>query len=97
MEADKVLVATAVGLTSEAMFVTSGVVNPAEEDIGLLNDLLENQLGLHGEDKEREFIRVRLLTQAFVEENRAAIKSVAEALIERKTLTGEEIKQVLNP
>lgn len=96
MEADKVLVGTAVGLTSEAMFVTGGVVNPAEDDIGLLNDILENQLGLHGEEKDREFNRVQLLTQVFVQENRAMIETVAKALIERKTLTGEEVKQLVN-
>jgi hypothetical protein len=30
-------------------------------------------MGLHGEAKNREFIRIRLLTQQFVEDNRAAI------------------------
>jgi len=57
---------------------------------------LENKLGLHGDAKNREFIRIRLLTQQFVEDHRTAITSVAEALIQRKTLTGDDIKQVLN-
>jgi ATP-dependent Zn protease len=96
MEADKVLVATAVGLTAEAMFVTGGVVNSAEDDISLLYDMLENQLGLHGEEKVREFDRIRLLTQVFVQEHRAVIETVAKALIERKTLTGEAVKQLVN-
>ena len=97
MEASKVLVATGVGLASEAMFVTGGMVNRAEEDIALLDDLLENQMGFHGAEKARQFARVQELTQAFIEENRAAIKSVAEALIERKTLTGKgkDINQLL--
>ena len=58
MEASKVLVATAVGLASEATFVTGGRVNPKEEDIALLNGLLENELGLHGVEKARAFIEV---------------------------------------
>ena len=95
MEASKVLVATAVGLGSEATFVTGGRVNPEEEDIALLNDLLENELGLHGAEKARAFMEVQELTQTFIEENRKAIASVAEALIEKKTLTSADIEQIV--
>jgi hypothetical protein len=95
MEARKVLVATAVGLASEAMFVTDGRVNPEEEDIALLNGLLENDFGLHGAEKARAFMEVQELTQTFIEENREAITSVAEALIEKKTLTGADIEQIV--
>jgi hypothetical protein len=94
MEASKILVATAVGLASEATFVTGGRVNPEEEDIALLNGLLE-KLGLHGPGKTRAFMEVQELTQTFIEENREAITSVAEALIEKKTLTGVDIEQIV--
>jgi len=94
-DADTVLIMTAVGLTSEAMLVSGGVINPKEDDLSRLHDILENQMGLHGDAKNREFMRIRLLTQRFVENNRAAITSVAEALIERKTLTGEDIDHIL--
>jgi ATP-dependent Zn protease len=49
------------------------------------------------ESKDREFLRIRLLTQQFVEDNRETITAVAEALIERKTLTGEDIEHILKP
>lgn len=94
-DAEIVLMMTAVGLTSEALLVSGGVINPKEDDLRLIHEMLEDQVGLHGEAKNREFIRIRLLTQQFVEDHRAAITSVAEALIERKTLTGEDIEQIL--
>jgi ATP-dependent Zn protease len=93
-EADTVLMMTAVGLTSEAMLVSGGVINPQEDDLRLIDEMLE-RLGLHDEAKNREFIRIRLLTQQFVEDHRTAITSMAEALIERKTLTGEDIERIL--
>lgn len=93
-DADTVLIMTAVGLTSEALLVSGGVINPHEEDLRLIQEILE-KLGLVGEAKNREFMRIRLLTQQFVEDHRTEITSVAEALIERKTLTGEDIDQVL--
>ena len=94
-DADTVLMMTAVGLTSEAMLISGGVVNPYEDDLNRLHDILENQMGLHGQAKDREFLRIRLLTQQFVEDNRAAISVVAEALIQRKTLTSEDIEHIL--
>lgn len=94
-DADYVLGLTAVGLTSEAILVSGGVINPQEEDLQLIHDMLENKLGFHGEEKQREFIRMRLRIEEFVNINRAAITAVATSLMERKTLTGEEIDRVL--
>jgi len=95
-EADNVLGLTVAGLTAEALFVTDGVVSSQEDDLKRLNDLLENQMGLRGEAKDREMLRIRFLSQQFAAENRVAIRTVAKALMERRTLTGEEINQVLN-
>ena len=94
-EADVVLGLTAVGLTSEAMLVTGGVINPQEEDLGLIDDMLEKQLGLHGAEKQLAFNRMRLRVQEFVTTNRDAITAVAMGLMERKTLTGKEVNQIL--
>jgi ATP-dependent Zn protease len=93
--ADYVLGLTAIGLTSEAMLVSGGVINRHEEDLQLLNGMIEGQMGLHGEDKDRELMRVRRRTQDFVVSNGAAITAVATALMERKTLTGAEIDHLL--
>lgn len=95
--ADDILGLTIAGLTSEAMFVTGGVVNSQEDDLGRLNDLLEDQLNLHGDAKAREMVRIRLLVEQFTTENRVTIEAVANALIERKTLTEAEIHQILKP
>src|SRR5712692_8213054 len=46
-DVETVLDSTAVGLTSEAMLVSGGVINPQEEDLQIIDDMLENQLGLH--------------------------------------------------
>ncbi|SRR5260370_40927090 len=95
-KADIVLCLTASGLTSEAMFVSGGVVSSKEDDIGRLIEMLENQLGLRGSEKERELVRIRLMTQQLVLENRAAIEAVANALMEEKTLTGEDLQRILD-
>ncbi len=52
-DADTVLMMTAVGLASEAMLVSGGVINPREDDLSRLHDILENQMGLEGEAKNR--------------------------------------------
>jgi len=41
-EADSVLMMTAVGLTSEAMLVSGGVINPHEDDLRLIHEMLKN-------------------------------------------------------
>lgn len=94
--ADDVLGLTIAGLTSEATFVTGGTVDPMEDDLSRLDDLLENQLNIHGEEKAREMVRIRFLVQQFTMENRAAIEAIANALMEQKTLTEAEIDQLLN-
>lgn len=94
-DAETVLDSTAVGLTSEALLVSGGVINPHEEDLQIIDDMLEKQLGLHGQEKQREFIRMKLRAEEFVNTNRAVITAVATALMERKTLTGEDINRVL--
>lgn len=86
---------TAVGLTSEALLVSGGVISRDEEDLQIIDDMLEKQLGLHGEEKQREFIRMKLRVEEFVNTNHAAITAVAAALMERKTLTDEDINRVL--
>jgi hypothetical protein len=93
--ADYVLGLTAVGLTSEALLVSGGVISRDEEDLQIIDDMLEKQLGLHGEEKQREFIRMKLRVEEFVNTNHAAITAVAAALMERKTLTDEDINRVL--
>jgi ATP-dependent Zn protease len=93
-DAETVLGSTAVGLTSEALLVSGGVVNPQEEDLQIIDDMLE-KLGLHGQEKQREFIRMKLRVEEFVNTNRAAITAVATALMTRKILTGAEIDQIL--
>jgi ATP-dependent Zn protease len=93
--ADFVLGLTAVGLTTEALLVSGGVINPEEEDLQIIHDML-GRLGLPGEETQRIFIRTRLRVEEFVNTNRAAITAVATALMAKKTLTGEEIDHVLN-
>ena len=94
-DADTVLMMNAVGLTSEAMLVSGGVIDRKEDDLRRLDDILQNKMGLHGEEKDREMSRIKWLTQEFVSTNRAEIEAVAEALIERKTLTGDEIDRII--
>jgi ATP-dependent Zn protease len=94
-DADYVLGLTAVGLTSEAMLVTGGVINAEEEDLKLINEMIEGPMRLQGEEKDREMMRLRLRTQSFVASHSAAITKLAIALMEIKTLTGPEIDKLL--
>ena len=95
-EADIVLCSTAVGLTSEALFVTGGRVSGQEDDIRRLDEILEQQMGLQGLEKHRELDRIRLLTQQFVTDNRSAIETIAKALLEKKTLSGDDVRRALS-
>jgi hypothetical protein len=71
-DADTVLTMTTVGLTSEAMLDSGSVVNPHEDDLRRFDEILENQVNLHGEEKRCEMFRIRLLAQEFVTTNRPA-------------------------
>jgi ATP-dependent Zn protease len=94
-EADLILCLTAHGLTSEAMFVSGGVVSTEEDDLRCITEMLENQLGLRGPAKQRELDRIRLLTQQFMSNNRSTVKAIAKALMERRSMSGEDVQNVL--
>lgn len=60
----------------------------------MIHDML-GKLMLPSEEKQREFIRLCLRVEEFVNTNRGAITAVTAALMEKKTLTGQEIDHVL--
>lgn len=85
---------TLAGLTSEAMYATNGMISPKEDDLQRAEALLD-QRGLHGPAREQEFMRCRVVTQEMVKKYRAEIEIVGNALAERKTLTGEEVRSLI--
>lgn len=85
---------TLAGLTSEAMFATNGMISKQEDDLQQAESILD-QAGLHGPAREEAFMRSRLVTQDMVKKYRAEIEIVANALHERKTLTGEEVRSLI--
>ena len=94
VEADIALCSAAVGLTSEAMFVSGGVVNPKEDDITRINEMLD-QLGLTGLARQNKFDSTRLMAQQFISDNRSPVEAIAEALMEQKTLTGDDVRRII--
>jgi ATP-dependent Zn protease len=92
--ANYVLDMTAAGLTAEAMLVSGGVINPEEDDLLMISCMLD-KMELNGADKQHEFVSMKLRVEDFVLKHRAQITSVANALMEKKTLTGEDVAEVL--
>lgn len=70
------------------------MISTKENDLQQAEGLLD-QAGLHGQAREQEFLRSRLVTQKMVEKHQAEIEAVANALVERKTLTGTEVRSLI--
>ena len=85
---------TLAGLTSEATYATNGIISPKEDDLQQAEAVLD-QAGLHGPAKEQEYLRYRVVTQEMVKKYRAEIEIVGNALAERKTLTGEDVRSLV--
>lgn len=82
------------GITSEAMYATNGIISATEDDIAHANEILDH-MGLQGEPRDHQFLASRLQTQQLVAQYRADIVAVADALTERLTLSGEEVRTLV--
>ena len=91
--AEDVLRQQVVGMTSEA-YVRDGQISGCQDDLQTL-DAMFAQLNLVGLEKERTLTRIKLQAQEFVQDSWAAIKAVADALVEHQTLVDSEVDEII--
>lgn len=94
LEAQVYLRTALAGITSEAMFATNGNISPNEDDISHANEILD-RMGLSGEARERQLHTSRMETQQLVSQYKDDIMSIADALVQRLTLSGEEVRVLI--
>jgi ATP-dependent Zn protease len=83
------------GVMSEAMHALNGRINPLEDDFSHAEQILDDA-GIQNQ-QEREFYlnRARNQTRDLVQKYEAEIKTVADALVERLTLNGQEVRGLI--
>jgi hypothetical protein len=94
LRADVYLCTTLAGVMSEAMYATNGLINPTEDDFTHVEEILD-RAGMEGEERKQSRERAEARTHQLLTEYKTDIKTVAEALIERKTLSGEDVRALI--
>jgi ATP-dependent Zn protease len=94
LRADVYLCTTLAGVMSEAMYATNGMINPKEDDFTHVEEILDHA-GMQGEERKKSRDRAEAKTHQLLTEYEADIKVVAEALIERKTLSGNDVRVLI--
>jgi len=82
------------GVMSEAMYATKGMINPKEDDFTHVEEILD-RAGMQGEERKESRERAETRTRQLLTESESHIKAVADALIERKTLTGDDVRRIV--
>jgi len=83
------------GVMSEAMHATNGRINPLEDDFSHAEEILDSA-GIQNQ-QQREFYlnRAQNQTRDLVQKYEMEIKTVADALVTRLTLTGQEVRDLI--
>jgi len=96
LDVETYLCTTLAGITSEAMF-GNGMISAHEDDLVHAEEILD-RAGLQGAERKQQFLAARMRTQQLVTQYKHDIESVADALVTRLTLTGEEVRTLIeNP
>ena len=82
------------GVTSEAMYATNGVVSSHEDDFVHANEILD-KAGLRGAQRDSKLLGARVKTEALIKKYEKEIQLVGDALVERKTLNADDIRELL--
>ncbi len=93
LDVETYLCTTLAGITSEAMF-GNGTISPHEDDLTHAEEILD-RAGLQGEERKQHFLSARMRTQQLVTQYKHDIESVADALVARLTLSGQEVRTLL--
>ena len=88
------LCTTLAGVMSEAMYATNGMINPKEDDFTHVEEILD-RAGMQGQERKKSRENAETRTHQLLTEYEADIKAVAEALIERKTLSGADVRALI--
>jgi hypothetical protein len=94
LRVDIYLCTTFAGVMSEAMYATNGMINPKEDDFTHVEEILD-RAGMQGEERKESRERAEARTHQLLTMHEADVKAVAKALVERKTLTGDEVRQII--
>jgi ATP-dependent Zn protease len=83
------------GVASEAMHANDGKISPLEEDFNHANEVLD-RAGIFDEARrDSAMATARAETEKLVAEHKADILAVADALVQRLTLKGHEVRALL--
>jgi hypothetical protein len=93
LDVDTYLCTALSGITSEAMFGT-GFISKSEDDLAHAEEILD-RAGLQGEERKARFLAARIRTQKLIAQYKDDIVSVSNALFERLTLNGDEVRALL--
>jgi ATP-dependent Zn protease len=88
------LCTTLAGVMSEAIFATNGRVSPAEDDFSHVEEILV-RADIRGQERNLYREQNERRTRKLVLEYENEIRAVADALVARLTLTGEEVRTIV--
>jgi hypothetical protein len=94
LEAEVYLRTALAGITAEAMFATNGRISPLEDDLTHAQEILD-KMGLFGAERESQYQASRIETEQLVSQYKDEIMSVADALVQRLTLSGEDVRALI--
>jgi len=89
------LCTTLAGVTSEAMHANDGKINPHEEDFNHAEEILDRANIFDKARRDSLMLTARVETERLVKEHKADIMAVADALVQRLTLNGDEVRALL--
>ena len=89
------LCTTLAGVTSEAMHANDGKINAHEEDFNHAEEVLDRAGIFDKTQRDSAMATARAETEKLVAEHKADILAVADALVQRLTLRGHEVRALL--
>jgi ATP-dependent Zn protease len=95
LRVDVYLCTALAGVMSEAMYATNGMINPKEDDFTHVEEILD-RARMQGRERKESRERAEARTHQLLTEYEADIKTVAKALLERKTLSGDDVRTLIN-
>lgn len=94
LRVDVYLCTALAGVMSEAKFATNGRISPTEDDFSHVEEILD-RAGMEGEERKTARNNAIARTQQLLSDYEADVMKVADALVERKTLHGEDVRSLL--
>ena len=87
------LCTTLAGVMSEALFATNGRINPKEDDFTHVEEILD-RAEVPQEERPAYRAQAQARTRELLMKYESDVKAVAEALVSRLTLTGDDVRSL---